>query len=218
MTAVATATGAAAQRKKLPPAPQRVLVADDERLIADSISAALQAIGYQVVGPAADGKKAIAMAQPADGPGVDLAVLDIAMPDMTGLEAAAELWTRHAIPAVIVSAYSHDDFLAKAQASGGVFGYLLKPVTAESLRAAIAVAWSKAATELERSGRITQLEDNLRNRQTVERAKWKLVERAGLTEPEAHSRLQRAARDSRRSLAEVAALIVETDDFRIVGL
>lgn len=201
-------------RRKLPPKPERVLVADDDHLIAKSIAAWLKSLGYTPVGPARDGRVAIEIA--ASEP-VDMAILDNRMPVMSGLEAARELWEHQAIPTVIVSAYSDEETVQEA-ASCGVFGYLVKPATVESLKVAVTVSWAKALREAEQSGRIVQLEENLKNRRVVEEAKWRLVEQHGMSEADAHSRMQKAARDSRAPLVRVAERLNAGEDPRSLGI
>ncbi len=195
------------------PNPSRILLADDDHLVATGLASAVRSLGYEVVGPAPNGAMAVSLARTeAGGVGVDLAVLDIRMPVMSGVEAARSLWDEWSIPTVIASAYSDDEYVTQAREAGGVFGYLLKPITAESLRVAISVAWTRSVAERKQAGRIAQLEQNLRNRQVVERAKWKIVTSLGVSEPEAHSKLQRAARDQRRQLVEVAQQAIDATD------
>lgn len=198
--------------------PTRILLADDDHLVATGLASAVRSLGYEVVGPAPNGAMAVSLARTeAGGVGVDLAVLDIRMPVMSGVEAARSLWQEWSIPTVIASAYSDDEYVSQAREAGGVFGYLLKPITAESLRVAISVAWSRSMTERAQAGRIAQLEQNLRNRQVVERAKWKIVSSLGLSEPEAHSKLQRAARDQRRQLVEIAQQAIDAPDLAFLS-
>lgn len=204
----------AVSRRKLPLKPERVLVADDDHLIAKSIAAWLRSLGYTPVGPARDGKVALELAA---GEPVDLAVLDNRMPVMSGLEAARHLWEGHAIPTVIVSAYSDEESVQEAAACG-VFGYLVKPATVESLKVAITVAWAKAMREAEQTGRISQLEENLRHRRVVEEAKWRLVEQYGLSEADAHARMQRAARDARAQLIRIAERLNAGEDPKSMGI
>jgi response regulator NasT len=184
---------------------KRVLVADDEHLVSSGIAASLAALGYEVVGPVPDGQAAIDLAE-RDKP--DLALLDIRMPVMDGLTAASRLWYDLSVPSVIVSAYSSQNYLDLAQDTG-IFGYLLKPITTESLRVTLAVSWARAINHTTQRGRISQLEDSLANRRTVEMAKWKLVETQRLSEADAHSALQRAARTSRRRLVDVAQDVID---------
>lgn len=188
----------AAPIKSLPP---RVLVAEDEHLIAAGIAAGLRSLGCAVIGPAPDGQAALEAAE-SDPP--DMAVLDIRMPTVDGLTAARHLWDDHGIPSVIVTAFSDDQYVSRAQATG-VFGYVLKPVSIENLRVALNVAWARANEADVMAARIRQLEKSLEARKIVEQAKWKLIESMKITEPEAHAKLQGLARDQRRKLADVAA-------------
>lgn len=188
--------------------PSRILVADDEHLVAMGIASALRAVGFDVCGPVADGNAAIDAAR-TDQP--DVALLDIRMPGGDGLECAAALWKELEIPSVILSAFSSAEFLSEAQ-KAGVFGYLLKPITGEALRATINIAWARAGVMLEQTRRIGQLENTLAVRRTVEMAKWRLIEIRRISEPEAHALLQRTARNERRRLADVADEVLKAGD------
>ncbi len=205
--------------KPLADKPTRLLVADDDHLIATGMVASLRALGYEVIGPAPNGEAAIRLvSELGEGQTPDVAILDIRMPGKSGIEVARLLWETHRTPSVIVSAHSDETFLREATEAGGVFGYLLKPVSSESLRVQIPIAWTRSAAEREKSLRIEQLEQNLRNRQIVEKAKWRLIERCKLGEPEAHSRLQRCARNSRLPLVSVAERVLQSEDFAFLDL
>jgi AmiR/NasT family two-component response regulator len=186
--------------RSAPTAPKRVLVADDEHLMATGLAGSLRTLDFEVVGPVASGEEALDIV--ADEP-ADLALVDIRMPGSDGLETAHRLWEERGIPSVIISAYADESYLARAQ-HPGVFGYLLKPVSSDNLRVGIHVAWSRVDEHHKQSQRIGQLESSLGNRRTIEQAKWKLVQVLGITEPDAHVQLQREARDQRRRLIDVA--------------
>lgn len=207
-----TTQGQPAPAAGAPKGGARILVADDEHLIAMGTANALKALGHEVIGVANDGEAAVSMARDLKP---ELAVLDIRMPKLTGIEAARTIYEELRIPALIISAYSDQEYLLRIQAFGtssGVYGYLLKPVGHDELRVAIEVARHRSDVDDLRSGRIDQLEKNLSNRRMVEQAKWKLVERLQITEAVAHERLQRVARNRRRPLAEVAQGVLEQDD------
>jgi response regulator NasT len=188
------------------PLPKRVVVADDEHLVATGLVQALCSFGIFTIGPVADADSAIELAIKERA---DLAVLDIRLnTPKDGLSAAAELWHEHNIPTVIVSAYAETGYVQRAIESG-VFGYLLKPISTESLRVTISVAWAWATSHDGQSARISQLERTLESRKVVEQAKWKLIQSRGMTEPEAHNWLRDAARQSRRRLADVAADVLD---------
>ena len=184
----------------------RILVGEDEHLVAASLADNLRSLGYEVVGPAANGQQVVDIAK-AEQP--QLALLDIRMPQMDGLDAAVVLHQMR-IPAVMVSAYSDAEYLDKS-ARIGVFGYVLKPVTVEDLRVNIAVAWARFCQQDQLRSEVADLKTALENRKLIERAKGLLMQRLELTEPEAMKRLQKQARDSRRSMADLSRAIIETD-------
>ena len=203
-------TSSDASRVQIPTGPYRILVADDEMLVATGIASSLKDLGHTVVAVVADGEAAVRAAREHKP---DMAMLDIRMPRMDGIDAAAAIATELGIPSVIVSAYSDPEHISRMHARpdvSGVFGYLLKPVNTEELRVAIGVCAQRAAIDDFRKSRIDQLETNLLNRRTVEQAKWLLVEKHRLSEAQAHERLQRAARDRRQPLVEIARSVIET--------
>lgn len=206
MNRATTPGGPATPRPHTPLAqPRRILVADDEHLVAMSLVLSLAELGFTVVGPAADGIQAVQLARIALP---DLALLDIRMPRRDGIQAAKEIFGELAIPVVIVSAYSDPDEIAGA-GGAGVFGYLVKPVTTDQLRAAIVVAWDRFNQVLSVEQENSDLRRRLEERKIIERAKWALVEGRALTEPAAMETLRERARDSRRPMAEVAAEVLK---------
>ncbi|MEC9372392.1 MAG: response regulator, partial [Planctomycetota bacterium] len=82
---------------------QRILVADDEHLIAAGVADALREMGYEVVGPVGNGEEAIRVAQEQHP---DMSLLDIRMPRLDGLAAARQIWDELGSPVVIISAFS----------------------------------------------------------------------------------------------------------------
>jgi response regulator NasT len=195
-------------RDNLPIEPATILVADDEHLVASGIAGHLSELGYHVIGPASDGDEAIKLCQAVQP---DLALLDIRMPARDGIQAAEEIFSQFAIPVIILSAYSDPDYVEGAR-SGGVFGYLLKPVTQDQLRVAISVAWSRYLGYMELTDQIHTLKERLEHRKTIEQAKWVIVKRKGIEEPDAMRLLQRQARNNRRSLIEVARSVLDNED------
>lgn len=189
--------------------PCKILIADDEHLVATGIAAHVRELGHKVVGIAADGEAAIALARESQP---NLALLDIRMPKASGIEVAMLLYKEMGIPSVIISAYSDEEHINRIHGYGadsGVYGYLLKPVSRDELRVTIGTTQQRASVDGFHSTRIMQLEQNLHNRRVVEQAKWILVEKKGLTEPQAHERLQRVARDRRRPLVEIAQAVIQ---------
>ncbi len=188
-----------------PPArPGSVLLADDEHLVSLAMTAALASAGYVTVGPAVDGEQAVQLARQAMP---DIAVMDIRMPKRGGISAAKELFRDLLIPVVIVSAYS-DAEQVQAASEVGVFGYLVKPVTPDQLRAAIEVAWAAYVRFVNERKATEDLRKRLEDRRLIEQAKWLMVSKRGMTEPVAVQVLRQTARDTRRSMVEVAQQII----------
>lgn len=187
---------------------KRILLADDEHLLAANLAQNLTSLGMQVIGPAANGQQAIELAkihQP------QLALLDIRMPVMDGLTAAQTLFCQMNVPVVILSAYSDAEYL-DAGTRIGVFGYLLKPVTLDELRVALAVAWSRSQQHSQLRHEVQELKTSLENRKVIEKAKGLLMQKLGLSEDQAMKRLQKQARDSRRKLIDLAQAILQANE------
>jgi AmiR/NasT family two-component response regulator len=191
----------------VPAIPQRVLVADDEHLVAAGIIGLLLDLGYEAVGPANSGDSAVTLAR-SDSP--DIALLDIRMPEAEGLEAAETIYNEMGIPVIMVSAYSDPDYIATGQRIG-VFGYLLKPVTADQLRIGIEIAWSRFLKHLDLTDQVDNLHERLEQRKVIEQAKWIVVKRKDIPEPEAMRMLQKQARNGRKPLIEVAQAVIDSE-------
>lgn len=140
-----------------------------------------------------------------------MALLDIRMPRRDGLSAAEIIYKRMRIPVIIFSAYSDPEYVESGSRIG-VYGYILKPVTQDQLRVGISVAWARYVDSLERGDEIRNLKERLENRKIVEQAKWIIVKRKNISEPEAMKTLQRQARNNRRTLADVARSVIENED------
>ncbi len=183
---------------------KRIVIADDEALIRMGLRAMLEEAGYRVVGEASDGKRAVELVvrlRP------DVVFLDVKMPEMDGLTAAARIQETHPTPVVLLTAYSERELVRQAQRAG-VLAYLVKPIKEEDLVPTIEVALARFSDLHRKDERIGELEQQLETRKLVERAKGLLMEREGLSEEEAFRRIQREARRTRRTMREVAQEIL----------
>ena len=188
----------------LPAGPERILVAEDELLLARSLKSDLEEMGYKVVGPASNGQTAIDLAR-AEKP--DMALMDIRMPEVDGLAAADVLLHELDIPVVILSAYSDPPYLS-AGAEMNVYGYLLKPVSMDELRVSLTVAWSRYLEQRKLTGEVEELKIKLEQRKTVERAKGLLMKHEGMDEEQAMRSLQKHARDARLPMIDLARQVI----------
>jgi AmiR/NasT family two-component response regulator len=191
----------------LPEHPARVLVVDDELLVAQGIMATLKALGFDIVGPCKNGEEAIANCRE-DKP--DIVLMDIQMPVMNGMQAAQIIFPELDIPVVMLTAYSDDTYLRNCVAAG-VFGFLLKPASAEQLSAGITVAWERFLDHVEQRSQIVDLKQRLDDRRLIEQAKWIIVKRKEISEPDAMKLLQKQSRSSRKTIAAVARAVIDSD-------
>ena len=185
----------------------RVLVADDESLRVMSLKGQLESIGHKVVAEAANGKEAVNLARELKP---DLAILDIRMPEMDGIEAAQTITQERPIPIILLTAFSEKE-LAERAANANVAAYLMKPVSEQDLLPAIALAVSRFKEFQALHHEVADLRDALETRKLVERAKGILMRRLNLTEEEAFRRMQRRSQNENKKLGEIAEAIITAD-------
>jgi two-component system, response regulator PdtaR len=186
----------------------RVLVADDESLVAAEIAGTLRDIGHEVVACVGDGQAA---ADAVRAGGIDLVLMDVNMPGRNGLSAAAEVYREHHVPVVMLTAYSDRQLVEDAQ-EAGVLGYVIKPADPDQLRVTIDIAYAQARALHQGASEARELAQKLEDRKITERAKWIIVKKYGVGETDAWELLQKASRATRSKLAEVAARVLETGE------
>lgn len=186
----------------------RVLIADDERQAATGLQRQLESLGYDVPSVVEDGQRAIDVCRRSLP---DLVILDIEMPGLDGLSAARQIARDPGTPVIILSAHGHPDLIDQA-IQDGVIHYLLKPVTNQSLHAAIQVALARANEIKGLRDNVNALESTLRDRKLIERAKGILMVRKNLSEPEAFRLLQRRSQDQRVAMSKLAESIIQADE------
>lgn len=184
----------------------RILVAEDETIIRLDLVELLKRAGMDVVAQARDGEEAVALAREHEP---DLAVLDVKMPHLDGIEAARRILDERPIPIVMLTAYGQEELVARA-VEAGVFGYLVKPFRESDLLPAIHTARARHEELTALRDEADSLAEALAARKTIERAKGLLMAKEGLTEPEAFGRLRRASQVSGRPLKVVAEAVVAT--------
>ena len=145
----------------------RILIADDESIRLLSLRAQLQALGHQVVAEASNGQEAVALAK-ASQP--DLAIMDIKMPIMDGIEAAERITQDRPMPIILLTAYSETQLVERA-AQANISAYLMKPVAAEDLHPAIALALTRFRQFQALRQEVHDLREALEARKVIERAK-----------------------------------------------
>ena len=189
------------------PRAMRVVIAEDEALIRLDLREMLVEEGFDVVGEAADGEQAVALANELLP---DLVICDIKMPKMDGIAAAAQIAGRRIAPVVMLTAFSQRDLIEKAR-DAGAMAYLVKPFQKRDLLPAIEMATARFAEIKALESEVTGLRDRLEARKLIERAKGALMSAQGMSEPEAFRWIQRAAMDNRTSMRAVADLVLSGD-------
>jgi two-component system, response regulator PdtaR len=184
----------------------RVLVAEDETIIRMDLRGLLEGAGFEVCAEARDGEEAVELARETEP---DVALLDVKMPRLDGIEAARRILDERPIPIVMVTAYGERELVSRA-VEAGVFGYLVKPFREQDLVPAIHTARARHDELQALRAEAESLADALAARKSIERAKGVLMAKEGLTEQEAFERLRRASQISGRPLKVVAEALIAT--------
>ena len=184
----------------------RILIAEDETIIRLDLRDLLERAGHEVAGEARDGEEAVALARELEP---DLAIMDVKMPRLDGIEAARRILDDRPMPIVLLTAYGQQELVARA-VEAGVFGYLVKPFREQDLVPAIATARARHAELTAVREEADSLAEALAARKAIERAKGLLMEKENLSEAEAFDRLRRASQVSGRPLKVIAEAVVDT--------
>jgi response regulator NasT len=182
----------------------RVVIAEDEAIIRLDLKETLQEEGYEVVGETGRGDEAVQLVQELRP---DLAILDIKMPGMDGLAAAAAISAERTSAVLILTAFSQRDLIEQAR-DAGALAYLVKPFQRSELIPAVEVALGRFREMQALFDQNSSLEEQLETRKVVDRAKGRLMDEHGLSESEAFSWIQKRAMADRKTMRAVAADVV----------
>jgi AmiR/NasT family two-component response regulator len=166
----------------------------------------LKRASFDVVGEARDGEEAVRLAHELEP---DLAIMDVKMPKLDGIEAARKILDDRPIPIVMLTAYGQEELVSRA-IEAGVFGYLVKPFRESDLLPAIHTARARFDELSALREEAESLAEALEARKAIERAKGLLMEKEGLSEADAFARLRKASQVSQRPLKVIAEAVVAT--------
>ncbi|MGH9019175.1 MAG: ANTAR domain-containing response regulator [Acidimicrobiales bacterium] len=190
----------------------RVVIAEDEAIVRLDLKEILEAEGYEVVGETGRGDEAVDLVA-SEGP--DLAILDVKMPGIDGIEAARRINADRKVAVLILTAFSQRNLIEDAR-DAGVSAYLVKPFQRSELVPAIEVALARhaelRAIEEEHarlSGEVASLEDKLETQRLVGRAKGVLMDNNDLSESDAFSFIQKTAMSRRSTMRAIAQEIID---------
>jgi AmiR/NasT family two-component response regulator len=185
--------------------PIRVVIAEDEAIIRLDLKETLEEEGYEVVGQTGRGDEAVKLVadlQP------DLAILDVKMPGMDGLEAAGQISAGKQAAVLILTAFSQRDLIEKAR-DAGALAYLVKPFQKSELIPAVEVALGRFQEMKALQDQNLSLAEQLETRKLVDRAKGTLMDKHGLSEADAFRFVQKTAMDTRATLKSVAQDVID---------
>lgn len=182
----------------------RVVIAEDEAIIRLDLRETLEEEGYQVVGETGRGDQAVELVRSLQP---DLAILDIKMPHMDGLEAARIISEERICGVLMLTAFSQREVVEDAR-DAGALAYLVKPYQKSDLIPAIEVAIGRFRELQQLSGEVDALGEQLEARKVIDRAKGLLIDQFGLKESEAFTFIQRTAMSERSRMREVAERVL----------
>jgi two-component system, response regulator PdtaR len=185
--------------------PTRVVIAEDEAIIRLDLKETLEEEGYEVVGETGRGDEAVQLVKDLEP---ELAILDIKMPGMDGLEAARVITADRGAAVLILTAFSQRDLIEEAR-DAGALAYLVKPFQKSELIPAVEVALGRFAEMKALAEENSNLTEQLATRKLVDRAKGILMERHGMSEAGAFRFVQKTAMDTRRGLSVVAQSVID---------
>lgn len=185
--------------------PIRVLIAEDEALIRLDLKEMLTEEGFEVVAEVSDGASAVRMARELRP---DLAILDLKMPVMDGIEAAQQVTAERLAAVLILTAFSQRELVEQARQAGAM-AYLVKPFQKQDLLPAIEIAAGRFQDLQGLEEEVGTLTDRLEARKVVDRAKGLLQQHENMTEPQAFRWIQRTAMERRITMKAVAAQVIQ---------
>jgi two-component system, response regulator PdtaR len=186
----------------------KILLAEDETIIRLDLRELLERAGYEVIAEARDGEEAVALAREHQP---DLAIMDVKMPRLDGIEAARRMLEERPIPIVMLTAFGQRELIDRA-AEAGVYGYLVKPFREQDIVPAIALARARHEELVAARAEADSLSEALVARKAIERAKGLLMVKDKLSEADAFARLRKASQVSGRPLRVIAEAVIDTLD------
>jgi two-component system, response regulator PdtaR len=183
----------------------RVVIAEDEAIIRLDLAETLAEEGYEVVGQTDRGDEAIELVRRLRP---DVAILDVKMPGLDGLSAAAAITAERLSAVVILTAFSQRDLVEQAR-DAGAHAYVVKPFQRNELVPAVEMALGRFRDLLTLAERSDQLGEQLETRKAVDRAKGVLMDRFGLGEDDAYAFLRRQAMSARTTMRDVADMVLD---------
>ena len=180
-----------------------LLIAEDEVLTRADIRAMVERAGHIVCGECGNGNRAIALARQMLP---DMAILDVMMPELDGIETARALHSLN-IPVVMLTAYSQPNIVKRAE-NVYVCGYLVKPVSEQNLMATLRIAYARWKDMQSMRQELAETRELLQQQKTIARAKAIFANKQRISEQAAHQQMIQDAMKHRISLVELSRQII----------
>jgi response regulator NasT len=182
----------------------RIVIAEDEAIIRLDLRETLEEEGYEVVADTGRGDTAIELVRQHQP---DVAIFDIKMPGMDGLDAARVVSAEKICPVVMLTAFSQREVIEQAR-DAGALAYLVKPFQKTDLVPAIELAIGRFLEMKALSGERDALDEQLELRKLLDRAKGLLIDQHSLSEQAAFDFIQKMAMSKRMRMRDVAVAVL----------
>jgi response regulator NasT len=182
----------------------RVVIAEDEAIIRLDLRETLEEEGYEVVGEAGRGDQALKLIRELQP---DLAILDVKMPGMDGLEVARQVGDERICGVLVLTAFSQREIIEQAR-DAGALAFLVKPYQKSDLIPAMEMAIARFRELQALSDQNDVLEEKLEARKIIDRAKGRLIDEFAMKEQEAFAFIQQTAMTERSRMRDVAEKIL----------
>lgn len=183
---------------------KNIAIVDDDASARIVLRGFIEDAGFKVIAEGSNGAEAIGICREKSP---DLIIMDVKMPVKEGTEAAEEISRLCPTPVILLTARDDEDTVKKA-ADAGVMAYLLKPVREEELLPAIELAMARFNEFKALKDENAELKGVLQARKAIEKAKGLLMAKEKITENEAFTRIRRISMDKRKTMAEIAEVII----------
>lgn len=185
---------------------RKVMIVEDESLIAIDLKFMLEDNGYEVVAQANNGESAIELAF-AHEP--QLILMDIKMPKLDGLKASKIIEQQLGIPVLFISAYSEKELLLYMK-QDNILGYVMKPFSEKNVLPALEVAFHQIDKFNRLNGELLHKQTELEKRKIIERAKGLLMQSENLSEDEAYKKIRNESMQTQQEMVTIAKRIINT--------
>lgn len=185
---------------------RKVMIVEDESLIAMDLQFILEDNGYEVVAHAKNGETAIELAH-LHRP--QLILMDIKMPKLDGLKASKIIEQQFGIPILFISAYSEKELLSYMK-QDNVLGYVMKPFSEKNVLPALEVAFHQIEKFDRLNGQLLQVQHQMEKRKVIERAKGLLMQLENISEDQAYKKIRNESMRTQQEMVQIAQQILNT--------